>query len=306
MKPQKSLRSFAILLAVCPLAVAVAAAEPDDLDASVARMARIGVCYSPSFSPDGTRIAFNSDLGGIPQVWTVAAEGGWPRPVTALDDPVHFLHWSPDGSTIAFTVAPGGGMNEQVYTVRPDGTGLRRLTDGGKETNRLGRWTHDGTAVMFASNRRAAAAMDAYLIEPATGRLSLIAETRGVGGLTDVSRDGHRAVLNRQASRGDEDLFLLELPGRREVRVTPHEGSGSFPNGRFSPDGRTVYLSSNAGRDLAAFTRIAIGDDGRPGPIDRGPRGTGRRGARRVRPRRDGGVGCAGLERRRAGRAGAT
>src|SRR5262245_22835286 len=111
MKPQRSLVLFAILLTVDWLTAAVAAAEPDDLEASVARMARIGVCFSASFSPDGTRIAFNSDLGGIPQVWTVASEGGWPQPVTALDDPVHFLHWSPDGSAIAFTVAPGGRLH---------------------------------------------------------------------------------------------------------------------------------------------------------------------------------------------------
>ena len=52
------------------------------------------------------------------------------------------------------------------------------------------------------------------------------------------------------------------------MRLTPHEGPGSFPSGRFSPDGRTVYLSSNAGRDLAAFARVALGDDGRPGPIE--------------------------------------
>src|SRR5262249_4980885 len=88
-----------------------------------------------------------------------------------------------------------------------------------------------------------------------------------VGGLTDVSRDGRRAILNRQASRADEDLFLLELPGGREVRLTPHESPGSFPNGRFSPDGQTIYLSSNAGRDLAAFARVVLGDDGHPGPI---------------------------------------
>src|SRR5215467_2003880 len=184
MKRLRSLPSCAIVLTVCSLTAAVAAAEPDDLEVSVARMARIGVCYSPSFSPDGTRIAFNSDLGGIPQVWTADVDGGWPQPVTTLDEPVHFLHWSPDGSEIAFTVAPGGGMNEQVYTVRPDGTGLRRLTDGGRETNRLGRWTHDGTALMLASNRRDAATMDAYLVDVATGRFSLVAGTRGVGGLT--------------------------------------------------------------------------------------------------------------------------
>src|SRR5262249_9531714 len=153
---QRSLPSFATLLTVCSLTGAVAAAEPDDLDASVARMARIGVCYSASFSPDATRIAFNSDLGGIPQVWTVASEGGWPQPVTASDEPVHCLPGPRDGPPIPFPAARGGEMNEQVYPVRPDGPALRRLTDGGKETNRLGRWTHDGTALMLASNRRAA------------------------------------------------------------------------------------------------------------------------------------------------------
>src|SRR5262249_20522149 len=127
---------------------------------------------------------------------------------------------------------------------------------------------HAGTALMPAPNRRPAVAMDAYLVGAADGRWSRVAETRGVGGLTDVSRDGRRAVLSRQISRGDDDLFLLDLPGRGEVRLTPHEGPGSFPNGRFSPDGRTVYLSSNAGCDLAAFARVALGDGGRPGPIE--------------------------------------
>ena len=63
--------------------------------ASAARLAKLG--------HEVTLIEALPDLGGIPQVWTVASEGGWPQPVTALDDPVHFLHWSPDGSAIAFT-----------------------------------------------------------------------------------------------------------------------------------------------------------------------------------------------------------
>ena len=258
----------ALLLAFRSLAVAAQASPPDDLDAAVASLARIGACYAASFAPDGRRIAFNSDLGGLPQVWTVAVDGGWPQPVTALDDPVQSLHWSPDGATIAFAVAPGGGMNEQVYTVRPDGTGLRRLTDGGKETKRLGRWTHDGAALMLASNRRTAEAMDAYLVDAAGGRWTRVASTGGVGGLTDVSRDGRRALLHRLVRRGDEDLFLVGLPGGGERRLTPHDGPGSFPDGRFSPDDRTVYLASNADRDRVAFARVALGDDGRPGPIE--------------------------------------
>ena len=67
---------------------APAAATNADLEAAVARMARIGGCWSPSLSPGGDRLAFVSDLNGVPQVWTIAAAGGFPRLVTAFDDQV--------------------------------------------------------------------------------------------------------------------------------------------------------------------------------------------------------------------------
>ena len=107
--------------------------EPGDLETMVSRMARIGSCWSPSFSPDGSRVAFISDLTGVPQVWTVSSQGGWPELVTALDDQISRVSWSPDGAWLAFALAPGGGMNQQVYLVHPDGSGLRRLTAGGRD-----------------------------------------------------------------------------------------------------------------------------------------------------------------------------
>src|SRR5262245_8237088 len=124
----------------------------DDLDTQVKMMAKIGSCYSPSFSPDGSCIAFVSNLSGVPQVWTVPTAGGWPEMVTALEDQVYEVVWSPDGEWLAFSLAPGGGMNRQIYLVRPDGTGLCRMTDGGKDNNWPGRWTYDGTALAFSSN----------------------------------------------------------------------------------------------------------------------------------------------------------
>ena len=134
--------------------------QDDPLEAAVGRLARIGSCRGPSLAPDGGRVAFVADLTGIPQVWTVAVAGGEPTPVTALDDQVGMVAWSPAGDWLAFTLAPGGGMNEQIYLVRPDGSDLRRLTDGGSETNGLAGWTHDGRALLVNSNRRDGAAPD--------------------------------------------------------------------------------------------------------------------------------------------------
>ena len=263
---------FRNVLAALLALFAIASASPaparatDDLERSVALMAKIGSATSPSFSPDGKTLAFVSNLGGLPQIWTVDAAGGYPRLVTAFDDPVGFVEWSPAGDWLAFTLAPGGGMNEQVYLVRPDGTGLKRLTEGGKETNRLGPWRDDGATLAMGSNRRSGAAIDAYVYDVATGSARLVTENRGVGGFEDLSRDGKFGLLTRLVNRGDNNLYLVELASGKETLLTPHEGPGTFA-GEFAPDGRAVYLETNAGRDRLAFARMELGPGGKPGQV---------------------------------------
>ena len=239
-----------------------------DLETSVARLARIGQCSSPTFSPDGTRIAFLSDLNGTPQVWLTATQGGWPELITSLDDQIQGVSWSPDGTWLAFSLAPGGGMNRQVYLVHPDGTGLRRLTDGGKENNWLGPWTSDGCSLALASNRRDPAAMDVYLATVESGALRLVAQNQGMGMLTDISHDGCYGLLYRVENRSDDNLFLIDLLTGQETLLTPHEGQGQFEVGKFSPDGRTIYLSSNNARELVALARVQLDQDGTPGPLE--------------------------------------
>ncbi len=258
------MRFRAVLAAAALAALPVSA---DDLETAVSRMARVGFSRSPSFSPDGKTVAFVSNLSGLPQVWTIPAVGGFPRMVTSFDDPVGGIEWSPDGEWIAFSLAPGGGMNTQAYLVKPDGTGLKRLTDGGKETNRLGPFRHDGKRLVLGSNRRTKTGIDAYVYDVESGRLDLVSEIAGIGGFEDLSRDGRRGLLNRLRYRGSNDLFLVDLATKKETLLTPHQGPGSYA-GVFSPDGNVVWMSSNGNRDKLAFARIVLSPEGIPGPIE--------------------------------------
>jgi dipeptidyl aminopeptidase/acylaminoacyl peptidase len=263
-------RSAATLLALAAMLVISPPlpSNADDLTATVTAMTRIGRAYAPQFSPDGSRIAYLTDLSGLPQVWVVPTAGGYPEAVTTFEDPVTALDWSPKGDWLAVTVAPGGGLNSQIYVVRSNGSGVRRLTEGGKENNWLGGWTRDGKLLSLSSSRRDPAAMDSYLADPVAGTLTLVAENPGVGYIADVSADNRHAVVERTKSRGDNDLYLVEVKSRRETRITPHNPPAEFGGGDIAPDGRTVYLTSDDGRDLSAFGRVRLGASGKPGPIE--------------------------------------
>ena len=241
-------------------------ATTDELTKVVTLMARIGRCGSPTFSPDGKALAFVCDISGAPQVWSGPTEGGWPTLVTALDDPVNSVEWSPSGDWLAIAVAPGGGMNSQIYLVHPDGTGLKRYTRGGKDNNWLASWTHDGSAVMMSSNVRDDAAMDSYLLTVPDGKMEMVAQNPGIGSFEDVSRDNRLALVSRTKSRGSNDVYLIDLSSKKEVNLTAHDGPGQFA-GRFSRDAKTIYLASNKDRDLESFAKERIGPNGTAGTI---------------------------------------
>jgi dipeptidyl aminopeptidase/acylaminoacyl peptidase len=254
---RQSLARLTVAWASLAACIPVLRAAEDDVADAVSRLARIGSAYSPTFAPDGRTLAFVSDLSGSPQVWAVPFGGGWPRQVTAFDDQVAAVSWSPAGEWLAVSVAPGGGMNQQILLVSPDGVVSRRITQGGRENNWLGPWSPDGKSLAFSSNTRSAASMDVYLYELGTGETRLVAQNPGTGRIVDISRDGTLVLLDRLTGRGRNDLFVVETATGAESLLTPHEGPGSFA-GELAADGSAVYLASDAGRDLRVFGRLRL------------------------------------------------
>jgi dipeptidyl aminopeptidase/acylaminoacyl peptidase len=273
-------RAAAGISALCILLMLAAQAAPQskseagqgspkakEMAAAVARMARVGNAGSPSFSPDGKWVSFISNMSGSPQVWIVPAEGGFPRMVTNGDDPVTQAEWSPAGDWIAVTIAPGGGLNTQIYVVKPDGTGMKLLTQGGQDNNSFNAWTEDGKRIAIDSNRNNPASRDNFIIDVASGETKLAAKNPGIGVIEAISRDGKRALLSRVRSRGDNNLYLLDLATGKDTLITSHSGVALF-FGTIAPDGQTAYIGTNRDTDMAAFARIKFSADGMPGEIE--------------------------------------
>jgi dipeptidyl aminopeptidase/acylaminoacyl peptidase len=259
-----------VSLLILPV-LASAQTEPTspELVERVSRMARIGSVTAPSFSPDGRWLSVISNASGLPQVYVVPSEGGWPRMVTDGTDPVVSAVWSParGSNALAITIAPGGGLNSQVYVVRADGTDLRRLTAGGQDNNAFNVWGYDGTRIYIDSNRRDPASRDAFVIDVESGKVDLVAKNPGVGAITSVTANGRFGLLTRLQNRGNNNLYLVDLAAAKDTLLTPHEGVALY-FGAITKDGQAIYLGSNEGRDLMVFGRIRVDGTGKPGPIE--------------------------------------
>ena len=228
------------------------------ISASIASLAQVGRCWSPSFAPDGDELAFISDLTGKPQVWRMPAGGGFPSAVTAFDEQVSLVIWSPDGRWLAVESAPGGGMNSQIDIVRPDGSDRRRVTVGGSGNNWLGAWTKDGRSLLYSSNQESSDTMECFRTALDTGATEKLTSAGGTAVIEDSSADGARLLIKRVAYRGDNNLYLLETSSGNERLLTAHEPPASFENARFSHDERAVYAISNQDTDMACLCRLSL------------------------------------------------
>ena len=113
------------------------------------------------WSPDGKRIAFKRYQYTNPEqfsIYTVASDGTDPRRVTPVGMDAGDPAWSPDGTLIAFQSPPeaNAGGEENIFTIHPDGSGLRQLTahlssrtDGNQGTFHPS-WSPDGAQILFS------------------------------------------------------------------------------------------------------------------------------------------------------------
>ena len=106
---------------------------------------------SPAYSPEGKRIAFSSNRGGVRQIWVADSDGSNPSPLTNFTTGVAGSpHWSPDGQTIVFDARPGGLAD--IYSIKAGGGTPLRLTDNPAEDH-IPCYSADGRWIYFASTR---------------------------------------------------------------------------------------------------------------------------------------------------------
>jgi TolB protein len=105
---------------------------------------------SPSFSPNGSQLAFCSGRTGSPQVYVMGTGGGQARRVTFKGSYNTQPVWSPKGDKIAYTGRVDGRF--QIFVVGADGGEATQITSS-RGDNVDPTWSPDGRYLIFSSTR---------------------------------------------------------------------------------------------------------------------------------------------------------
>ena len=210
----------------------------------------------PSFSSDGRRLSFLTNITGVPQVWAVDVGGGWPDQLTFFPDRVSAAEFAPTGDHLVFAMDSGGDEHHQLYLVSSDGAEVRPLTAAPGSIHVFGGWTRDGRHFAFSANRREIAHFDVYAQAPldsdpaSTARL--VYQGEGVNNPVAWSPNGSALVVEHVTSLLDDDLYFVGLDGGEVLHLTPHEGQARYVGAAFAADGQGLYLLTDRDRDTLA------------------------------------------------------
>jgi hypothetical protein len=182
----------------------------------------------PSWSPDGTKIAFTSDRSGNPDIWVMNADGT--SPVQVTDNPAADSKpaWSPDGSTIAFVTERDG--NIEIYTMNSAGVNPVNLSNN-QAADTDPAWTSDGKRLLFASDRQGG--IELYSSNPDGSKTTRSTTSLGANYQPHASIGG---IIDRTRLS-----IPYTLPGTTSIRLVEPVEQTVIPTGnRSSATTRTV------------------------------------------------------------------
>src|SRR4051812_45119050 len=174
---------------------------------------------SPTLSPNAKQLAYLTNVSGTQQIWLIDLPHGSPKQLTNYDDNIGFVRWLPDGSGLVFGKARGGDENTQFFWMKPDGSGIRELTNDPKVRHNFGEISADGKTIYYASNKRDRNFFDIYAMNLASGKESLLYQQDGNNDFVAANDSGSRFIISRDSIELslDNNLYLVDAATKKET-----------------------------------------------------------------------------------------
>lgn len=185
--------------------------------------------FDPAWSPDGKRMAFTSLRTGTRHIFVVNLEDGQPQEIS--NTPYADMHpsWDPGGKQLAFARFTN---KSSIWVAMDTGRYSSQFTESGNFNDLWPAWSPSGDLIFFSQSDPKG---NAYWL------VSLKYEDRGTtrelrivppGWSTttfpimevDISKDGEWLVLESNPDGRNHDIYMLEVDGKNQTRLTTDPG----------------------------------------------------------------------------------
>ena len=202
---------------------------------------------SPSWSPDGSRLAYVSFEAGKAEVFVQRVATGDRRPLIAERESSSAPAWSPDGRSLAVAQAQKGA-NTDIYIYPADGGDPRRLTRH-SATDTEPEFSADGEELYFTSDR--GIGPQVYVVPARGGQARRISFTGTYNARPRVQPQGNELAVVHQQD-GSFRIGLLDL---RDGSLRLLTGGPLDESPSFAPNGRALIFGAgtSAGRGLGVY-----------------------------------------------------
>jgi TolB protein len=191
---------------------------------------------APTWSPDGSRIAFRSSRDGDEAIYVMNADGTNETRLTAGRIPA----WSADGSKIAFAqlTGPQGSQHYAIFTVDADGGSPVVLIDSaGEDTTPV--FSPDGTRIAYG-HADIGEDMELYVADADGSNPTPLTDNSTTDYYPDWSPDSSRIVYQCDNGR----ICAIDADGNNQ-QMLPQASSGSADYSPvWSPDGSRIAIES--------------------------------------------------------------
>jgi Tol biopolymer transport system component/DNA-binding winged helix-turn-helix (wHTH) protein len=203
-----------------------------------------GIENRPSWSPDGSRIAYDSDQSGNLDIWVSQADSGSAANFTA-DHPGSDSQpaWSPNGMRIAFVSAREGGG---IYVMPAIGGVPSRISSKGTaESIASPQWSSDGEELAHLRREEEGGFIEIVSLRTRESRRIRIPGDAGNRFDLSWSPDGQFLAYVRAPNRDEGVSRIWSLRAGDDEAFPVSDGTSSDWSPVWSRDGRSLFFVSN-------------------------------------------------------------